>query len=125
MGRSRSAGSAARRALWTRSRSFVSCCSCSPSVRGARRRLPQEGAELVTDWPLLFARNGFTIIERQDIIAETLPSWAHARAVYDEPTVEIVGRYGRRIAGRTREQIDLIAKILTDYGTVPVLSAPK
>jgi len=68
---------------------------------------------------------GFTIVDRRDIIADTLPTWDQMRAVYDERSVEVVRRYGRRIANRTRAQVDLIAEILADYGTFPVLSARK
>jgi hypothetical protein len=43
--------------------------------------LYHSGAELVTDWPAIFARHGFRVVECRDIISETLPTWEHARAV--------------------------------------------
>jgi cyclopropane fatty-acyl-phospholipid synthase-like methyltransferase len=87
--------------------------------------LYHRGAELVTDWPALFARHGFTIVGRRDIIADTMPTWDRTRAVYEERRVEVVRRYGRRIADRTRAHVDLIPKILARYATFPVLSMLK
>lgn len=101
--------------------------TCPPpkADRALRAVLYRGGGELVTDWPMLFARNGFTIVDRRDIITDTLPTWDQMRAVYDGRSVEVVRRYGRRIANRTRAQVGLIAEILADYGTFPVLSARK
>lgn len=87
--------------------------------------LYHRGAELVTDWPALFARYGFTIVGRRDIIADTMPTWDHTSAVYEEQRLEVVRRYGRRIADRTRAHVDLIPKILARYATFPVLSMLK
>src|SRR5207249_1527363 len=100
-------------------------CPSTKDNRALRAVLYHGAAELVTDWPALFSRNGFTIIDQRDIIADTLPTWDHTRAVFEERSAEVVRRYGRRIANRTRAQIDRIAKILADYGTFPVLSARK
>lgn len=59
------------------------------------------GAELVTDWPALFVRQGFTIVDRRDIIADTIATWDRVRAVYEQRSVEAVRRYGHRLAHRT------------------------
>ncbi|MGH3083202.1 MAG: SAM-dependent methyltransferase [Gaiellaceae bacterium] len=98
--------------------------SCPPpdDDRALRAVLYHGGAELVTDWPALFARYGFTIVDRRDIIADTLPTWDRTRAVYEERSVEVVHRYGRRIGDRIRAHVDLIPKILARYATFPVLS---
>ena len=47
-----------------------------------RAVLYHSGAELVSDWPAIFARQGFHVLECRDIIEQTLPTWRHARAVY-------------------------------------------
>ena len=90
-----------------------------------RAVLYHSGAELVSDWPAIFARAGFGIVECRDIILETLPTWVHARAVYEQRAREVARRYGGRVAQRTFEQLERIAEILTAYGTVPSLSAQK
>ncbi len=87
--------------------------------------LYHSGAELVTDWPALFVRHGFTIVERADIIADTIETWDRIRAAYEQRSVEAVHRYGHRLARRIRAQIDLIPQILAKYATFPVLSALK
>jgi O-methyltransferase StaMB len=93
--------------------------------RVLRALLYHSGAELVSDWPALFARQGFQVVECRDIIEETLPTWAHARAVYEQREDEVRRRYGRRLANRTFGQLERIAAILAAYGTVPLLSARK
>jgi cyclopropane fatty-acyl-phospholipid synthase-like methyltransferase len=93
--------------------------------RALRAVLYHGGAELVTDWPALFARHGFTIVEGRDIIADTMPTWDCIRAVYDEHSAEVVRRYGRRIANRIRAQVEPIPNILANNATFPVLSARK
>ncbi len=99
--------------------------TCPPARddRAMRAVLYHRGAELVTDWPSLFGEEGFTVVERRDIIAEALPTWNHTRLVYEERNGEVVRRYGRRIATRTRAQVARIAEVLAGYGTFPVLSA--
>jgi hypothetical protein len=83
------------------------------------------GEELVTDWPALFLRHGFQVINRQDIITETMPTWHRTLSIYQERRSEIVHRYGRRIADRTRAQLHRIPTILARYGSFPVLSVLK
>jgi cyclopropane fatty-acyl-phospholipid synthase-like methyltransferase len=90
-----------------------------------RAVLYHRGKELVTDWPALFAHHGFKIDHRQDIIAETMPTWHRAEAVYEQRRIEVVDRYGKRIAERTRAQLQRIPAILARYATFPVLSAIK
>jgi SAM-dependent methyltransferase len=46
-----------------------------------RAVLYHSGAELVTDWPALFVRHGFTIVDRRDIITDTIATWDRVRAV--------------------------------------------
>jgi 27-O-demethylrifamycin SV methyltransferase len=87
--------------------------------------LYHRGEELVTDWPALFLRQGFSVIESQDIIAETMPTWHRTQAIYEQRRSEVVHRYGRRIAERTRAQVQGIPSILARYATFPVLSALK
>jgi cyclopropane fatty-acyl-phospholipid synthase-like methyltransferase len=90
-----------------------------------RAVLYHSGAELVTDWPALFVRHGFTIVDRRDIIADTLATWDRVRTVYEERRVEALHRYGHRLARRIRAQIDVIPEILGKYATYPVFSALK
>ncbi len=100
-------------------------CPSQKEDRALRAVLYHSGAELVTDWPALFVRHGFTIVDRRDIIAETIATWDRVRAVYEQRSVEAVRRYGQRLARRTRAQIDLIPEILAKHATFPVLSALK
>jgi cyclopropane fatty-acyl-phospholipid synthase-like methyltransferase len=100
-------------------------CPTPEADRALRAVLYHGGAELVTDWTELFARHGFTVVGGRDIIADTMPTWDRIRAVYDQRRVEVVRRYGRRIADRIRAQIEPIPKILADNATFPVLSARK
>jgi cyclopropane fatty-acyl-phospholipid synthase-like methyltransferase len=90
-----------------------------------RAVLYHSGAELVTDWPALFVGHGFTIVDRRDIVADTIETWDRVRTVYEQRSVEVVHRYGHRLARRIRAQIDLIPEILVKYATFPVLSALK
>jgi cyclopropane fatty-acyl-phospholipid synthase-like methyltransferase len=90
-----------------------------------RAVLYHSGAELVTDWPALFVRHGFTIVDRRDIITDTIATWDRVRTVYEERRDEAVHRYGHRLARRIRAQIDLIPEILAKYATFPVFSALK
>jgi cyclopropane fatty-acyl-phospholipid synthase-like methyltransferase len=93
--------------------------------RALRAVLYHTAVELITDWPALFVSEGFTIVQQQDIIAAAIPTWTHTRSVYEERHAEVVQRYGRRIAARTREQVEMIQRTLTDHGTFPLLSARK
>ncbi len=93
--------------------------------RVLRTVLYHTGAELVTDWPAIFDRQGFRVVECRDILEETLPTWDHARAVYQRRADEVRRRYGRRLAERTFEQLHRIQEILGEYGTVPSLRAQK
>jgi O-methyltransferase StaMB len=90
-----------------------------------RAVLYHRGEELVTDWPALFLRHGFRLIDSQDIIAETMPTWHRTQAIYEARRSEVLHRYGKRIADRTRAQIRRIPTILARYATFPVLSALK
>jgi O-methyltransferase StaMB len=93
--------------------------------RALRAVLYHSGAELVTDWPAIFARRGFRVVECRDIITATLPSWEHARAVYERRDGEVTRRYGRRLAERIFAQLELIPVILAARGGFPVLCAQK
>src|SRR5437867_4135106 len=90
-----------------------------------RALLYHRGEELVTDWPALFLRHGFSVIDCQDIITETMPTWHHTQTIYDDRRSEVVHRYGRRIADRMRAQVHRIPTILARYATFPVLSVLK
>jgi cyclopropane fatty-acyl-phospholipid synthase-like methyltransferase len=100
-------------------------CPAPAEDRALRAVLYHAGAELVTDWPAVFARHGFRVIEERDIVAETMPTWERARAVCARRGGEVERRYGRRIANRTRAHLDRIATILCEHGAFPVLSAQK
>jgi cyclopropane fatty-acyl-phospholipid synthase-like methyltransferase len=90
-----------------------------------RAVLYHRGEELVTDWPALFLRHGFRVIDCQDIIAETMPTWHRTQSIYEDRRSEVVHRYGKRIADRTRAQVHRIPAILARYATFPVLSVLK
>jgi cyclopropane fatty-acyl-phospholipid synthase-like methyltransferase len=93
--------------------------------RELRAVLYHSAAELVTDWPAIFVRQGFRVVESRDIIADTLPTWEHVRAVYQRRNGEVVRRYGRRLAKRTVPHLERIRGILAVHGTFPVLAALK
>jgi 27-O-demethylrifamycin SV methyltransferase len=93
--------------------------------RELRAVLYHSAAELVTDWPAIFTGAGFRIVESHDIIAETLPTWDHVRAVYRTRGDEVVRRYGRRLVARTTGHLERIAAILAEHGTFPALAAQK
>jgi 27-O-demethylrifamycin SV methyltransferase len=90
-----------------------------------RALLYHRGEELVTDWPALFLRHGFRVVDCRDIIAETMPTWHRTQAIYEERHSEVVHRYGKRITDRTRAQMHRIPTILARYATFPVLSILK
>jgi hypothetical protein len=93
--------------------------------RELRAVLYHSAADLVTDWPVLFERGGFEVVESRDIIAETLPTWEHARAVYRGRHAEVLRRYGQRLADKTVAHLERIACILAEHGTFPALAAQK
>ena len=93
--------------------------------RELRAVLYHSGAELVTDWPAIFSREGFRLVESRDIIAETLPTWEHVRAVYRLRDDDVVRRYGRKLVDRTVAHLQRIASILAEHGTFPALAAQK
>jgi cyclopropane fatty-acyl-phospholipid synthase-like methyltransferase len=97
----------------------------SAEDRELRAVLYHSAAELVTDWPAIFARQGFRIRECLDIIGDTLPTWERVRAVYRLRDNEVVSRYGRRLADRTVAHLERIRGILAAHGTFPVLAAQK
>jgi hypothetical protein len=80
----------------------------------ALRAVPyHSGADLVTDWPALFVRHRFRIVDRRDIIADTIDTWDRVRAVYEQRSVEAAHRYGHRLALRVRAQIVLIPRFMS------------
>ena len=93
--------------------------------RELRAVLYHSAAELVTDWPAIFARQGFRVRESRDIIRDTLPTWEHVRAVYQLRDTEVVSRYGRRLASRTVAHLERIRGILAAHGPFPALAALK
>jgi cyclopropane fatty-acyl-phospholipid synthase-like methyltransferase len=97
----------------------------SSEDRELRAVLYHSAAELVTDWPAIFAHQGFRVRECQDIMRDTLPTWEHVRAVYQLRDSEVVSRYGRRLANRTIGHLERIRGILAAHGTFPALAAQK
>jgi len=97
-------------------------CPTPEDDRVLKSVLYHGGSELVSDWAALFARHGFTVVDRRDIIADTMPTWDRIRAIYEQRSVEVSHRYGKRIADRIRAQIELIPQILVNNATFPVLS---
>jgi O-methyltransferase StaMB len=93
--------------------------------RALRAVLYHRGEELLTDWPALFRRHGFSVIDQHDIIAETMPTWHRTQAIYEQRSSEVVQRYGKRIADRIRVQVHRIPSILARYATFPALSILK
>jgi cyclopropane fatty-acyl-phospholipid synthase-like methyltransferase len=93
--------------------------------RVLRAVLYHSGAELVTDWLAIFASHGFRVVECQDIISETLPTWEHARAVYERRDGEVSRRYGQGLVDRVAARLERIPRILAAHGTFPTLCAHK
>jgi len=93
--------------------------------RVLRAVLYHSGAELVTDWPAVFASHGFRVVECQDIISETPPTWKHARAVYERRDGEVSHRYGQGLVDRVAARLERIPRILAAHGTFPTLCAHK
>jgi 27-O-demethylrifamycin SV methyltransferase len=93
--------------------------------RTLRSVLYHSGSELVTDWPAVLTRQGFAIREERDIIRETLPTWTHAIAAYEDHRAAVIRRYGERIADRTLAHLRAVAVIIATYGSFPAISAEK
>jgi cyclopropane fatty-acyl-phospholipid synthase-like methyltransferase len=100
-------------------------CPAAAEDRALRALLYHSGAELVSDWPALFDCHGFRVVECRDILSETLPTWEHARAVYQRRDGEVTRRYGRRLADHILASLEQIPGILATHGTYPVLCAQK
>jgi len=90
-----------------------------------RTILYHDGAELMTDWPSIFEKQGFTIKHRMDIIEDTRRTWDHSISIYEERAAEVERRYGKRIAKRTLEHLRQIPKILEKHGSFIVMSIEK
>lgn len=93
--------------------------------RTIRSVLYHSGSELVTDWPEIFARGGFRIREQRDILRETLPTWTHAIAAYENHRPAVIRRYGQRTADRTLAHLRQVDTIIAAYGSFPAISAQK
>src|SRR4029450_1050018 len=63
-----------------------------------RAVLYHRGEELVTDWPALFLGRGFRVVNCQDIIGETMPTWDRTRGIYGEGRSEGGQRHAKRTA---------------------------
>ena len=90
-----------------------------------RMILYHSGEELITDWPAIFRRKGFSILEAQDILPQTMPTWDHAVAVYSENAEVVDRRYGKKNSRKAQEQLRRIPGILKKYGSFVVLSLQK
>ena len=93
--------------------------------KSLRMILYHEGKELVTDWPQLFRDQGFEIVRHLNILNETMPTWDHSIAVYEERSAEVQRRYGKRIADLSLMHLKRIPGILARYGAFDVISARK
>ena len=100
-------------------------CPDACEEKAMKMILYHQGRELITDWPALFQRRGFEIIEEHDMIDHTMPTWDHFIAVYEERRNEVEARYGKRIAAQSIENLKRLPAILQKYGSFPVLSARK
>jgi SAM-dependent methyltransferase len=93
--------------------------------RALRALLYHGGADLVSDWPSLFESHRFTIIERRDILPQTMATWDRMLAVYEQRRSEAARLYGRRIASRLCRQLEQIPQILARRATFVILAAIK
>ena len=84
-----------------------------------------DGSNLVTDWPALFALRGFAVAEPHCILEQTMATWAHVRTLYAGDASELARCYGKSVARRTGAQIDRLPEILRRLATFPVLAARK
>jgi len=91
--------------------------------RAMRAILYHDGAELITDWPGLFTAHGFEVSRCEDIIGQTMKTWDHSLAVYEERAEEVERRYGRSIARRTMAHLRMLPAIMEKYGSFVVMSA--
>lgn len=87
--------------------------------------LYHSGDELVTDWPALFRQRGFVINEQRDILAQTMPTWAHSVAVYQNNSEAVNRRYGRTLSNRTQAYLRRIPEILGRHGAFVVMALQK
>ena len=95
-----------------------------PKDHALRALLYHSGTELVTDWPAIFANHRFRVVECRDIIAETLPTWEHARTVYERRDGEVTRRYGQGLVDRVA-RLERIPRILAAHSIFPVLCVRK
>ncbi len=93
--------------------------------KSMRKILYHEGRELITDWHALFRNRGFAIERQMDLIEDTMETWDHFIAVYEEKSEEVGRRYGKRIAASSLENIRRIPDILRKYGSFTVMSLHK
>jgi O-methyltransferase StaMB len=93
--------------------------------RTMKMLLYHDGAELISDWPALFRSAGFTIREQRDIMAETMPTWTHSLGIYERRAQEVDGRFGPRVAARTRRHLARIPDLMERYGAFVVMSVRK
>lgn len=93
--------------------------------KSLRMILYHEGKELVTDWPKLFRDQGFAIEREIDILKDTMPTWDHSIAVYEERRSEVEKRYGKRVAHLSLTHLRRLPAILSRYGAFVVFSARK
>lgn len=90
-----------------------------------RTILYHTGDELITNWPDIFIKNGFNIVEQKNIMRETMKTWDHSLAVYEARADEVNQRYGKRLAKRTIHHLQRIPEILEKYGSFLLMSAEK
>ncbi|MBI1908872.1 MAG: methyltransferase domain-containing protein [Deltaproteobacteria bacterium] len=93
--------------------------------KAMRMVLYHKGEELVTDWPALFEKQGFTIRQKMDILPQTMKTWEHSLAVYQQNTEIVNRRYGKKIAQKTQQHLRQIPEILAKHGSFVVLSVQK
>jgi cyclopropane fatty-acyl-phospholipid synthase-like methyltransferase len=93
--------------------------------RELRAVLYHSASELVTDWPAIFAAQGFDVVDERDIMADTLATWDHVREEYRRRDGEVVQRYGRRLASRIVGRLESVRGILAAHGTYPAFAAHK
>ncbi len=97
----------------------------SEEEKSMRMILYHEGKELITDWPTIFRNQGFIIKEQKDMIHDTMDTWKHSIAVYEEKSEEVEERFGKRIAASSLAHLKCIPQILQKCGSFPVMSIQK
>lgn len=90
-----------------------------------RAILYHEGKELITDWASLFRAQGFEVLEEKEILSETMPTWDHSIAVYENQSKQVEERYGKRIAASTLQHLRKIPDILARHAAFVILSLRK